>query len=288
MGIDLSAMALLCGAKRIGVDFTSTAMIGRQNFYGDRLETGLARMFEVLGISQDAREFKAQNHFCEELFRLLGARQVESFDISGYQQATHIHDMNQPLPAQFHERYSCVHDGGTIEHVFNIPQALKNCLQMVKLGGHFTQVNIANNYMGHGFWQFSPEMIFRAMSPENGFEVRTVLLHETIPGGSWHLVADPEKTQARVELCNSHPTYILTIARRTSIKEIFAQPPQQSDYIKEWTGSAKGERRIFQSPKRPLIQRALGRLKRIFAGPSAYDPRYYRRLAEEQVWHGTY
>lgn len=128
-------MALLSAAKRIGVDFTSTAMIGRQNFGGDRVEAGLNRMFETLGISQDARKFKARNLFCEELFGLLGAKQVESFDVSDYQQATHIHDMNQPIPTVFHERYSCVHDGGTIEHVFNIPQALKNCLQMVRLGG---------------------------------------------------------------------------------------------------------------------------------------------------------
>jgi hypothetical protein len=34
-------------------------------------------------------------------------------------------------------------------------------------------------------------MIYRTVSPENGFEIRAVLLHETIPGGSWHLVADP-------------------------------------------------------------------------------------------------
>ena len=232
-------------------------MIGRQNFGGDRVEAGLNRMFETLGISQDARKFKARNLFCEELFGLLGAKQVESFDVSDYQQATHIHDMNQPIPTVFHERYSCVHDGGTIEHVFNIPQALKNCLQMVRLGGHFTQVNVANNYMGHGFWQFSPEMIYRTMSPENGFEIRAVLLHETIPGGSWHLVADPEKVGGRVELCNSHPTYILTIAKRTAIKDIFAKPSQQSDYVVEWAASQ------IQPRKRPLIRRVLGRIKRL-------------------------
>lgn len=82
MGIDVPSMALLSAAKRIGVDFTSTAMIGRQNFGGDRVEAGLNRMFETLGISQDARKFKARNLFCEELFGLLGAKQVESFDVS--------------------------------------------------------------------------------------------------------------------------------------------------------------------------------------------------------------
>jgi hypothetical protein len=49
MGIDVPSMALLSAAKRIGVDFTSTAVIGRQNFAGDRVEAGLNRMFEMLG-----------------------------------------------------------------------------------------------------------------------------------------------------------------------------------------------------------------------------------------------
>jgi hypothetical protein len=290
MGIDVPSMALLSAAKCVGVDFTLTAMIGRQNFAGACVEAGLNRMFETLGISQDSHEFRARSPFCEELFGLLGAKQVESFDVSDYQQATHIHDMNEPIPADFRERYSCVHDGGTIEHVFNIPQALKNCLQMVRLGGHFTQVNIANNYMGHGFWQFSPEMIYRTMSPENGFEIRAVLLHETIPGGSWYLVADPEKVGERVQLCNSHPTYILTIARRIAIKDIFAKPPQQSDYVVQWSSTAPAAT-PRQPGKRSPIRRLLGRIKRSAASvlkrsPPVYDPRHYRPLDEEQVWRG--
>lgn len=307
-------MALLACAKKLGVDFASTAMIGRQNFSGAGLEPGLRRMFETLGIRQDPREFRAKNHFCEELFRLLGAQQVDSFDVSGYQQATHLHDMNQPIPAAFRERYSCVHDGGTIEHVFNIPQALKNCLQMVQLGGHLTQVNIANNFMGHGFWQFSPEMVFRTMSPENGFEIRAVFLHEVIPGGCWHLVADPEKVHRRVELCNSHPTFILTIARRVEIKEIFAKPPQQSDYVEEWSAPHQQapEPPGITPRKPPLIRRiprkirrvitdslaqaghalqrhpVFGPLKQSITGPPIYDPMVYRRLREEQVWLGDF
>jgi hypothetical protein len=251
-------------------------------------------MFETLGISRDPREFQTRKVFCEEFFGLLGAEEIESFDVSDYQGATHIQDMNEPIPAAFHERYSCVHDGGTIEHVFNLPQALKNCLQMVRLGGHFTQVNAANNFMGHGFWQFSPEMIYRSLSPENGFDVRAVLLHEAIPGGAWHLVADPAKVGGRVQLCNSQPTYILTIARRTAIKEIFASPPQQSDYVVEWSGGNKAAPRA-ETVRRSVTERVLGRVRREFEGiqklltrAPAYDPLHYRKLSAEQVWLGDF
>ena len=109
--------------------------------------------------------------------------QVSSVDASDYERATHIHDFNQPLPASLANRFSVVHDGGTIEHVFNIPQAFKNCMEMVRVGGHFIQVNVANNYMGHGFWQFCPELIYRIFSRENGFQIKAVLMHETCDRG---------------------------------------------------------------------------------------------------------
>ena len=75
--------------------------------------------------------------------------------------------------------------------------------------------------MGHGFWQWSPELIYRAFSPENGFNIRGVFLHEAIPGGSWYKVDDPAARGSRVELCNVKPTYICTIAERVSDIAIF-------------------------------------------------------------------
>src|SRR5262249_11842923 len=132
-------------------------------------------------------------------------------------------------------------DGGTLEHVFNIQQALKNAMEMVQLGGYFVQANVANNFMGHGFWQFSPETIFRAFSHANGYRGEAVLLHEVTANGAWYLVSDPEEMQARVELCNSVPTYIMTIAKRVALAEIFAQPPQQSDYAAIWRRFSQGQ-----------------------------------------------
>ena len=107
---------------------------------------------------------------------------------------------------------------------------------MVRVGGHFTQLTVANNFMGHGFWQISPELIYRIFTPSNGYRVVCVLLHEVMQDGAWYLVRDPKDIGHRVELCNSVPTYILTIAKRINVTEIFAEMPQQSDYVAEWGG----------------------------------------------------
>jgi hypothetical protein len=293
MGLDPSSVSFLCAAKSLGVDFTHTAMIGRQTFWPDAAT--LRRVFAVLDIQHDAREFLRQNKYSEPFFALLGARTIESLDASKYESATHIHDMNLPLPADLRERFTLVHDGGTLEHVFNITQALRNCMEMVKVGGHFTQVNVANNYMGHGFWQFSPEMIYRAFSLANGFQIEAVMLHEVVPRGAWYVVRDPEQVRRRVELCNRRPTYILTIARRVAAVDIFASPPQQSDYVAAWNRSTEnrppatqrtaGVRRCIPRPVQRAVRSALKRLRILDQHP-AFHQACYRRIDEDALLRG--
>jgi hypothetical protein len=237
-------------------------------------------------------------------FTLFGARQVSSVDYSDYEGATHIHDFNKPLPTALKERFSVVFDGGTIEHVFNIPEAFKNCMEMVRIGGHFIQVSPANNFMGHGFWQISPELIYRIFSQENGFELKAVLMHEssvTIPKwsefGTWYKVDDPSTCHSRVELVNSRPTYICTIAQRVEERRIFEYSPQQSDYVEAWNqvqrqdyeGSATlmssltAIRRKMPHPLKRLFRSsrdAMRALSRPFRRP------YYHRISDDDVVHG--
>ena len=313
MGLDTASVKFVCAAKSFGVDFTDTLMIGRQNLL--TTAASLQRVFSVLGIDVDADEFLRENDYGDAFFSLMGAKEVNSLDYSCYEDATIIHDMNSPIPDDLRGRYSVVYDGGTLEHVFNIPQALKNCMQMVRVGGHFMQVHAANNFMGHGFWQFSPELIFRAFSPANGYQVEAVLLHEVLPtagwvcrNDAWYAVTDPDEIKQRVEFCNSFSTYILTIARKVTDVEIFAQSPQQSDYVAAWgrhirtkTESASAPdstdldlhiegRRSWRSyvPKR--IKRMFRSLQRMLqpvppvAGP--FDRPYFKCIPEDDLLRG--
>jgi hypothetical protein len=240
MGIDEQSLAVISAAKSLGVDFTKTLMVGRQTLAGSNLLPPLTKLFAVHRIEEDPLEFLRGRFFFESLFELLGAREVASLDYSDYQQATHVHDLNDPIPDALRESFSCVYDGGTIEHVFNCPQALRNAMEMVSVGGHFVQVAISNNFCGHGFWQLSPDLIFRVLSEENGFQVKVVLACEVAALGRWFAVGDPKNTQRRVEICNSKPTYITTVAQRVNIVPIFSRTPQQSDYQAAWERSKKG------------------------------------------------
>jgi hypothetical protein len=288
MGIDYPSVQLLCCAKNIGVDFSDTITVGRQHVM--LASDATASILSAIGTPRELASAVMPGQFAEPLFTLLGAKQISSVDASDYEQATHIHDFNQPLPTSLANRFSVVHDGGTIEHVFNIPQAFKNCMEMVRVSGHFIQVNEANNYMGHGFWQFCPELIYRIFSRENGFQIKAVLLHD----GTWYKVDDPAVHHCRVELINDRPTYICTIAQRLENRRIFSRFPQQSDYVEAWKETREPRHETRSSRLRFSIRRMVPRpIKKLVrwgrnavktSGP--FDRPYYHRISDEDFVRG--
>ena len=44
---------------------------------------------------------------------------------------------------------------------------------MLTVGGSIFVNTPANNMMGHGFYQFSPELMYRIFAEANGFDPRT-------------------------------------------------------------------------------------------------------------------
>jgi hypothetical protein len=297
MGIDTAMAQFLCGAKCAGVDFSDTLTLGRQSF--NPHPRVLQRIFSRLGSGTDARTFVRENTWAEPFLQVLGAQNLASLDLSDFEGATIVADLNYPIPDHLLQRFSVVFDGGTLEHVFEITTAIKNCMQMVRVGGHFIQVDGANNYAGHGFWQFSAELIYRVFAPENGYQIETVLLHENIPGGAWYAVQDPKEVKERVELCNGVSTYIMTIAKRISTVEIFAKPPQQSDFVLAWTGQTKAKtppsrlqrfrRKYIPTPIRRFPKLVWDLFRAPFRRPRApFDRPYYRRVPDAEVLSGRF
>ncbi|MDP6582770.1 MAG: hypothetical protein QF681_19120 [Vicinamibacterales bacterium] len=132
--------------------------------------------------------------FGETFLRLLGATQTESIDASSYEGASQILDLNQPLPPELEGSFTAVIDAGSLEHVFDVQTALRSC--MVAPDGHFLSITAANNMMGHGFYQFSPELFYRVFSEANGFTVERMLMTGK-SSTRWYEVADPKTLMSR-------------------------------------------------------------------------------------------
>ncbi len=225
MGIDLQALNMLRYAYKFG-DFNKTVTIGRQSL--DLTEPVLRHVLQV-----DSK----YNHeeFCEQLLKeYFHSHSVDSIDVSNYENASIVTDMNNPLPENLRQQYDTVIDSGTLEHIYNISQALENCSFLCKPGGQIIHMLPANNYCGHGFWQVSPELFFSLYTNENGYRDTEVFLtyisqqHEI----SWYKVKKPENGE-RINIYSSKGIYVFV--RTVLNQKIFLHKNiQQSDYIFLW------------------------------------------------------
>jgi hypothetical protein len=239
MGIDAHGAAWLLDRARSGVSFDRTLMIGRQNFFVGRREWQrlLARARDPVPPAWRSLDCSPGAH-AEPFFRALGATGVQSLDATAYEGADLIHDLNQPVPPGWRETRDVVFDGGSLEHVFQFPTALLNCLKLVKPGGRFIAYTPANNYFGHGFFQFSPELWWRALDQKAGFEIEKLVAVEF----GWRVrmfeVGDPAEIGGRVSLMNRAYVLLFVCARKTGPTPESFGPGMQSDYTATWKAKA--------------------------------------------------
>ena len=239
MGVDIKTAEFLISAKAMGVSFRHTCTLGRQCiFVSPKALAKLLKRYACLPANY-FQTYTPYTHkepvpYSEPFLQILEAEQIDSIDNSAYEDATVIHDMNVPIPDKLKERYDVVIDGGALEHIFNFPVAIKNAMEMVKEGGHLFIVTCANNLCGHGFYQFSPELFYRVLSPENGFEVQRMVLYQGNDSQLYQVV-DPAQVRQRVELVNRKNTVLMIQAKRIRVAKIFENSPQQSDYVATWT-----------------------------------------------------
>jgi hypothetical protein len=243
MGLDVEAARFLLSCRRSGVVFERCLTLGRQYFLLGYNETrNLLReyghepaRYPKLFVRQEGLRYS------EPFWEVLGAEHLDSIDAANYEGATVIHDLNQPIPARLKEQYDVVCEAGTLEHIYDFPTVIRNCMEMVKVGGHFIGHINANNLCGHGFYQFSPELLFRVFCPENGYQTLRLYAVEYGPRYHWYEVADPAVIQCRVTLYNTRfPVSLFMLARRINPAPPLAQAPQQSDYTVTWAKAQTG------------------------------------------------
>jgi hypothetical protein len=283
MAIDQTGLRFLLLAEADGVSFARTMTLGRLAVYldADVLVKTFGDFGHSLPVADAGRILRSADGFADGLFSTLGCERAQSLDASDYQQATIKFDLNDPLPDSLKRCASAVLDFGTLEHIFNAPRALANCMEMVDLHGHLLVCSGADHFFGHGFYQFGPEFYFRTLTPENGFEIERVLLSTGADHEPWYAVNDPAAVGRRVEAPpHQGPVTILVAARRVNERLALASMPQQSDYEAAWRAHPSLSRRLARRHMPPAVKKAIkGRMSNSGSAPPAVVEVSPERLA---------
>lgn len=170
MGIARSSVKLLIQEAQRRPFQGKVLTLGKQDIWVDEKELEkIAQEFQYklfpcpnidpLAKKSDMRKqgFLSDNY----LLSRLGFSEVRSLDVSDYEGADHIFDLNQPnsLP-ELINAFDFILDGGTLEHVFHLPNALKAIFQMVRVNGRIFHVSPSSNHIDHGFYMFSPTLFW--------------------------------------------------------------------------------------------------------------------------------
>lgn len=208
-----------------------------------RFISGLARqrpLGRVLTIGRQGVDFEptlagsppvdpTQAAYCEWALQALGAQVAESIDYSDYEGPTHVADLGQPTSLS--SRYDMVIDAGSLEHVFDVATAFRNLIGFTADNGRIVHVLPVNNLSGHGFWQFSSDLIYALYSAPNGFADTRVYYASSLNPDLWHLVPEPQPG-TRTELVSIEPVTLLSVT--TKRHDVATLAVTQPFYAKAW------------------------------------------------------
>lgn len=173
------------------------------------------------------------------VLKSLGFTDVIRTDVSDFQGAELVFDMNAAeIPDGYAESFDVIIDSGTIEHVFHIPNTLKNIFSFLKTGGRVIHMTPSSNHVDHGFYMFSPTL-FWDYYLANQFEIDSMKFFEYNRWGNtqeW-IAADYEPGCLRFISGGGLPrgVYGIIMAATKTESSTSGVVPQQHRYAKTWS-----------------------------------------------------
>ena len=218
MGIDIHAFNFI-RMQAIKNGLASTLTIGRQS---------LSVTSEFIS-NQLNTEMGKGDGYCELLLKKFNATDVAPIDFSDYEKPTYVGDLN--LPIDIPKQFDTVIDSGSLEHVFDPVAAFKNLIKFCKVGGQIIHILPVNNLGGHGFWQFSSDLMFSIYSTENGFSDTEVYYASGLDFSTWYKVPGA-KAGHRVQLVSLEPIVLLCVSKKVELVDTIRAV--QPFYVNAW------------------------------------------------------
>lgn len=185
----------------------------------------------------------------ETFFQALGFSEVASLDHSDFEGATYLLDLNSDtIQEKLRAHFDIIINGGTMEHVFHVPNVLKNIYEMLKDNGRICHGAPSSNHIDHGFYMFSPTLFWDYYSA-NKFDIDTFHLFryqmwevEPWEVEPWEISRYlPGSLQAVSMGGLDDAMYGIWMVATKTEESTYDVIPQQGAYRIQWTGTQLAE-----------------------------------------------
>ncbi len=154
----IKGKVLTLGRQTIGMTIVEAVELMRKE--GCKID------FSSVGTEQGYDSFTrggwGKHHYITDItfFGLLGIKDLSSMDVTDYEQATIIQNLNEPVPTALHDKFDFIIDGGTFDHLFDIRTAFENVVRMLRPDGRVFHWDAASNFTGASYLSFSPDLFY--------------------------------------------------------------------------------------------------------------------------------
>jgi hypothetical protein len=226
------------------------------------------------------------------IFRALGVNSIRALDISGYEGAEIVHDLNTPLPPNLPGCADFVVDGSTLDNVFDPATCLRTMAALLRPGGRLLTIN-AYTTQQTAYTLCSPPWYF-VFFVENGFSdcrVYVIVVRRGRKNAFW---LDPGYiNRARggtLAYAARGNVFIVALAEKGPMSTTDRSPVQQVyRSTAGWVDYAERLRPMLES-QRPHLARSSGEL--FIASPTAgyvwVDRNFNARRHWRQIPHRAY
>lgn len=179
-------------------------LIGRQSIFYSKED--LARIATEEGVliraitSNTDTETRSGGELSDyEMFAHFTDMEFEALDVTSYENANIIHDMNTPISEELYGRYDFLYNGSCMDNLFNPSEFIRNCSRLLKPGGRLVSIEHGSAFPG-GYLFYSPDW-FLDFFAINNFKDATVFVAEFLGDKS------PQHIQSPWWLWNWNPLY---------------------------------------------------------------------------------
>jgi SAM-dependent methyltransferase len=147
----ITGRVLLCGKQRVALTEVAARDMLR--------DAGIAAEHQnAVPLDNTTRYGKESGNISDVgFFELLANVSVTAIDISDYEGAEIVHDLNTPVPVELHGKFDFIFNGGTMDNVFNPAVFMMNVSNMLKPGGRVLHVESSSMTNG-AYLGFSPDL----------------------------------------------------------------------------------------------------------------------------------
>lgn len=211
----IQGSVLTLGRQTVGMTYEEVLELAREEGYivPDHTQRAIAPTRD-----QKTRHGKGTSFISDDVFfRLLGSKEMLAMDVSNYEAADILHDVNQPVPESLHGKFDFIIDGGTFDHMFDVRTAFVNVVKMLATGGRVFHWDAASNYTGGAYLSFGPDLFYDyyALNQFSDCKVYVVEVDRSLSeplwdfyefeGHSWYTRFMSKRTQIVVVLAEKGP-----------------------------------------------------------------------------------